>query len=88
MELLHVNFFFNIAMVISIPCLVTALVERFRKRASVPPMIACGLTAMFYFWVYLSIPEMIYFLETIISVVLFAVGYVLYAHSPKKESVG
>lgn len=79
--LLHIEFFFYRTMEITIPCLLIALlVKKYRKKAVVPPMIACGLSAIFYFIVFQDIREMIYFLETLTCLVIFAISYVLYAY--------
>jgi len=80
--LLSIHFYFYWAMEIAISFLLIALlVRKYRKKAVVPPMIACGLSAIKFFFVFQDIGEMIFFLETLISLVIFAISYVLYAYS-------
>ena len=78
---LSIHFYFYQAMEIAIPFLLIALlVKKYRKKAVVPPMIACGLSAVKYFFVFQEIRETIFFLETLICLVIFAISYVLYAY--------
>jgi len=79
--LLGISFYFYWAMDIAIPFLLIALlVRKYRKKAVIPPMIACGLSAIKYFFVFQDIGETIYFLEALICLVVFAISYVLYAY--------
>jgi len=78
--ILSVHFFFELAIWITMPCLLIGLVKKYRKKALVPPMIAFGLTTIIYSWAFIDLSEMIYLLETIVSIVIFAICYVLYAY--------
>ena len=79
--LLGISFYFYWAMDIAIPFLLIALlVKKYRKKAVIPSMIACGLSAIKYFFVFQDLGETIYFLETLICLVIFAISYVLYAY--------
>ena len=56
----HIEFWFYRTVEITTPCLLIALlVKKYRKKAVVPPMIACGLSAIFYFFAFLNMEQMI-----------------------------
>ena len=83
-EFLSIHYFFYLAVWISIPCLLVALiVKEYRKKVVIPPMIACGLSAIWYFYAFKGLREMIFFLEILICIVIFAICYILYAYPSK-----
>ena len=78
---LSIHFYFYLAMDIATPFLLIALlVKKYQKKAAVPPMIACGLSAIKYFFVFQELRETIFFLEALVCLVIFAISYVLYAY--------
>lgn len=79
-EVLSVHFFLYLAMWVSVPCLLLVWVKKYRKKAVIPPMIACGLSTIFYFFAFLDMEEMIYIQEALICLVIFGISYVLYAY--------
>jgi len=83
-EVLSIHFFFYLAVGISIPCLLVALVTKHRKRAAIPPMIASLLSAVIYSYAFTDFfPEAIFFWEALVSIVICALACVLYVYSPK-----
>jgi len=79
--ILSIHYYFSLAMEIAISFLLIALlVKKYRKKAVIPPMIACGLSAIKFFIVFQELGEMIFFLEILICLVIFAISYALYAY--------
>ena len=89
-EVLSVHFFLYLAMWLSIPCLLLALVKKYRKKAVIPPMIVCGLSVILYSFLFMNLwmkgPQLYWDLEvtllfeTLILIAIFVLAFLFSQH--------
>jgi hypothetical protein len=89
-EVLSVHFFLYLAMWVSIPCLLLALVKKYRKKAVIPPMIVCGLSVILDSFLFMNLwmkgPQLYWDLEvtllfeTLILIAIFVLAFLFSQH--------